>query len=282
MHIVFQQTNAVVALHFSFFFAQLVCMLGMIVMVREGGIMKRTLFLLYGVLSYAVFFVTFLYLIGFLASAVVPKSIDSGAVMPLPEALVVNLCLLALFGLQHTLMARPSFKAQWTKIVPQPIERSTYTLLSSLLLILLYNQWRAIPDPVWQVETPSLRLLLQGLFYAGFLIVLYSSFLIDHFDLFGLRQVFLYWRGKPYAHHPFRTPGLYKWIRHPLYLGWFLAFWSTPHMSWGHLLFASVLSAYILFAIPFEERNLLEFLGDEYRAWRARTPLFLPLPRRRS
>ncbi len=237
--------------------------------------MNRIVALAYGVVSYLVFFVTFLYLVGFLGNVVVPKSIDSGAAGPLGQALLVDTALLLLFGLQHSVMARPRFKAWWTRTVPREIERATYVLASSLVLVLLYAAWQPIPTVVWHVGGAAGALLFGGLF-AGVGLVLYASFLIDHFDLFGLRQVFLHFRQKAYEAKRFATPSLYRFIRHPLYVGWFVTFWATPVMSAGHFLFALVMTGYMLVAIPLEERDLADALGDDYRSWRERTPAFTP------
>ncbi len=239
--------------------------------------MRRAAFA-YGVFCYAVFFVSFLYAIGFIGNLVVPKSIDSGAEGPLGPAIAINALLLGIFAVQHSVMARPGFKQWWTRLVPEPIERSTYTLASALALLLLFWQWRPIPALVWQVEQPLAETLLTAFCFTGFGIVLYATFLIDHFDLFGLRQVFLHLRGEPYQHRPFGTPSLYKRLRHPLYLGWFIAFWATPQMSYGHLLFSLLTSAYIFIAIPLEERDLIRLLGDDYRRYRERIPMFVRLP----
>jgi protein-S-isoprenylcysteine O-methyltransferase Ste14 len=237
--------------------------------------MRRAAALVYGVVCYAVFFATFLYLIGFLGNLVVPKSIDSGSAGSLGTALWVDTALLLLFGLQHSVMARPGFKARWTRIVPKPVERSTYVLASSAALIALYALWQPLPQPVW-TTSGVLATALQVGFLAGFGMVLVTTFLIDHFDLFGLRQVVLYFRGRSYQEKRFVTPLFYRWIRHPLYVGWIAAFWMTPTMSAGHFLFALVMSGYILVAIPMEESDLAHLLGDAYRRWRARTPAFLP------
>lgn len=237
--------------------------------------MRRAAALAFGVVSYAVFFATFLYLVGFVGNLVVPKSIDSGAAGPVGLAVLVNTLLLVVFGLQHSVMARPRFKAWWTRFVPRPIERSVYTLLSSVALIALMALWRPIPQPAWTSDGLLASLLTAGLLF-GVGLVLFSTFLIDHFDLFGLRQTWLYFRGQPYQEKRFATPLLYRWIRHPLYLGWFMTFWITPVMTAGHLLFAFVMTAYVLIAIPMEERDLLRHLGDPYRRWRERTPLFVP------
>ena len=234
----------------------------------------------YGVASYAIFFATFLYLIGFLSNAVVPKSIDTGIVDPVGQALLVNVLLMSIFGVQHSIMARPWFKKAWTEIVPKPIERSTYTLLSSLALILLYWQWRPIDGYLWHFESQFVRGIFWALFLGGFGIVLVSTFMIDHFDLFGLRQVFLNLRKKEYTHHPFMTPGFYKFVRHPLYVGWFIAFWATPDMTISHLVFALGMSGYILAAIPHEERDLTTHFGEKYENYRKETPMLVPKRRR--
>jgi protein-S-isoprenylcysteine O-methyltransferase Ste14 len=238
--------------------------------------MRRTTALAYGSLCYAVFFASFLYLVGFLGNLGVPKSIDSGEPAPLGVALLVDTVLLLLFGVQHSVMARPGFKAWWTRFVPGPVERSTYVLATVVALVAIYAFWQPMPQSVWHVSDPLGRALLTALFLGGVALVLVSTFLIDHFDLFGLRQVWLYFRGRPYAHKAFRTPLFYKWIRHPLYVGWIAAFWVTPSMSAGHFLFALVMTSYILIAIPMEESDLLRHLGEPYRRWRERTPLFVP------
>ena len=230
----------------------------------------------YGVICYATFFVTFLYLIGFVGNFAVPKSIDSGAAGPLGAALLVNAGLLLLFGLQHSVMARPGWKRVFTRLVPRSIERSSYVLASSVALILLMGLWRPIPAKIFEVEGGIARLALTATYLLGYGIALYSTFLIDHFDLFGLRQVFLRAMGRSYSEKRFMTPALYKLIRHPLYVGWIITFWAAPSFSVGHLLFASAMTAYILVAIPLEERDLEAQLGEPYRSWRARTPAFLP------
>ena len=237
--------------------------------------MPRAIALTYGGFCYVAFFLTFLYAIGFLANLVVPKSIDSGVPGPIGQAIVVNLALLSVFALQHSIMARQGFKRVWTRIVPKPVERATYVIASSAAMWLLFGLWQPMPAVVWSFDGLA-GAVLTGLFFLGIATVLYSTFLIDHFDLFGLRQVVLYFQGKPYTEKRFSTPSLYQHVRHPLYVGWFMTFWFTPQMSVGHLLFASVASAYILVAVLFEESDLLELLGEDYRRWREHTPAFIP------
>jgi protein-S-isoprenylcysteine O-methyltransferase Ste14 len=233
----------------------------------------------YGVTCYAIFFVTFLYLIGFVGGFVVPKSLDSGVPGPTGTAWIVNLALLLLFGVQHSVMARPGFKAAIARVVPHSIERSTYVLASSVALILLFWLWQPIPIVLFELEGPA-RAAAVALSFAGYGLVLYSTFLIDHFDLFGLRQVVLRGMGKLYTEKRFATPSLYKYVRHPIYIGWFVAFWATPTFTVGHLLFATAMTAYMLVAVPLEERDLSNALGEPYRSWKARTPAYWPSLRR--
>lgn len=236
---------------------------------------------LFGLAAYLVFAVTVLYGIGFIGNLVVPKAVDDGVSSAPAVAVAVNLALLALFGLQHSVMARPAFKAWWLRLVPEPLERSVYVLLSSACLALLFWQWRPLPGVVWDVASGPLHLGLHGLFWAGWLFVAASSFSIDHFDLFGLRQVTLCLRGQPYTPTPFKQPAVYRLVRHPLMLGFLIGFWATPHMSAGHLLFAASMTAYILVGIRFEESDLLRVHGERYARYRDRVAMLIPLPRRK-
>jgi len=244
--------------------------------------MGRVIAFIYGVVAYAVFLVTFLYAIGFVENIVVPKSVDGVATSGGGAALIINVALLGLFGLQHSVMARPQFKKWWTTVVPPAVERSTFVLLASLLLALMMWQWRPMPSNVWHIEQPAVRAALIALSYGGWLLVLYGTFVIDHFDLFGLRQVYLHLRGIPYTHPPFVERSIYKLIRHPLMLGFIIAFWAAPTMTLGHLLFAAVATGYILVGIQLEERDLLGILGNDYRLYRQRTPMLLPFVGKRS
>jgi protein-S-isoprenylcysteine O-methyltransferase Ste14 len=242
----------------------------------------RLLCFLYGLISYAISLAVFAYLAGFIANVFVPRSIDAagGAAAPLGVALLVNLGLLLLFGVQHSVMARPTFKKFWTRLVPEPIERSTYMLFTNAAMFALFLLWQPIDLTVWNVANPAARTSMWALYIAGWGAVLFATFLLNHFDLFGLRQVWLHLRGRQYTHLTFKTPLLYSWIRHPLYVGWMIVFWATPTMTLGHALFALALTAYMLIAIRFEERNLVEFHGPAYESYRRQTPMLIPRLRR--
>lgn len=236
---------------------------------------KRILIFLYGVVSYAVFFATFLYAIGFIGNLLVPKTIDGAPRLPLWQALAMDAGLLVLFALQHSVMARPAFKRWWTSVIPESAERSTYVLASSLALIALFVFWQPLGGMIWHTENAAAAMTLYTFYGAGWLLILITSFLINHFDLFGLRQVWLQLLGKPYRPLPFVTPVLYRVVRHPLYVGWLLVFWSTPTMSATHLLFAVGTTLYILIAIRWEERDLVD-MHPEYDAYRRSVPMLVP------
>lgn len=240
---------------------------------------KRTAFLVYGLICYAVFFATFLYALGFIGGFVVPTTLDGAATAPLARGILIDAALLGLFAVQHSVMARRWFKERWTRVVPPAIERSTYVLFSSLALILVFWQWRPLGGTVWKVEDPAGRAVLYALFGFGWALVLLTTFLINHFDLFGLRQVWLQFRGKPYTKLQFGTPALYRLVRHPLYVGWLFAFWMTPAMTYAHLLFAIATTAYIMLAIPFEERDLVHEHGTAYEEYRRTVPMLVPFTR---
>lgn len=241
---------------------------------------KRISIFLYGVASYAVFFATFLYALGFIGNFLVPVSLDGPIRMSTGSALLIDLALLGAFAVQHSLMARPFFKRWLTRFIPESAERSTYVLLSSVALIALFVYWQPLGGEVWRVTDPIAQLVLYTLFAFGWVLVLVATFLINHFDLFGLRQVWLQLVGKPYSPLKFGTPGPYKLVRHPLYVGWLFAFWATPTMTGTHLLFACMTTVYILMAIQFEERDLADSLGNDYRRYCDRVPMLIPWPRR--
>lgn len=241
--------------------------------------MSRFLAFLFGLAAYAVFFCTFVYAIGFVTGLLVPKTIDSGPTDSLAIAIVINLLLLSVFAIQHSVMARPQFKRWWTRFVPHSIERSVYVLLASLALVLLFWQWRPIPAVAWEVSDQTAAAALRALSFLGWLLVLLSTFMINHFELFGLQQVVLRLAGRTPAEPVFKTPALYKFVRHPIYLGFIIAFWATPVMSVGHLLFAAVTTAYILVGIFLEERDLTALFGEDYKRYRDRVSMLIPFRR---
>ena len=242
----------------------------------NGGLFIRMIGFLYGLIAYAVFFVTFLYSIGFVEGIIVPTTIDAGIVAPTATAIIVDLALMSLFALQHSVMARKQFKQWWMQFVPASVERTTYVLFASLALALLLWQWRPIPSVVWHVTHPALAVSLTALSLLGWLIVLTSTFLINHFELFGLHQVTNNLSGKPMPAPRFREPIYYRFVRHPIYLGFIIAFWAAPTMTAGHLLFAAVTTAYILVGIQLEERDLIELFGDQYRTYKSRVSMLVP------
>jgi protein-S-isoprenylcysteine O-methyltransferase Ste14 len=238
---------------------------------------RRWLFLVYGIGCHLLFLAIYAWLAAFVGNLLLPRTIDSPTTgEPMAVAIAINVALLLAFGLQHSIMARPAFKQVWTRYIPRPIERSTYVLVSCLMTALLIWQWRPIPTVIWQAESAAAWWLGMSLFAAGWLMVPVVSLMINHFDLFGTRQVWLHWQGRDYTPLPFKTPLAYGWVRHPLYIGWALAFWATPTMTLGHLLFAGVLTAYMGIAAIIEERDLVDLYGHHYENYRRRVPMFLP------
>jgi len=238
--------------------------------------MGRVLTFLYGIICYMIFFIVFLYSIAFVGNLRVPKSIDSGYQDSLTTAIIINVALLSLFAIQHTIMARPQFKKAWTKIIPEPMERSTFVLLASLILALIYWQWQPMTQVIWNVKGSVLGTVLTLIFWAGWLMVLLSTFMINHFDLFGLRQTFMHFDKRTYTNVRFQTTMFYKLVRHPIMTGFIIAFWATPYMTTGHLLFAVVTTAYIFVGIRFEEKDLVDEIGEDYVTYRQKVGALFP------
>jgi protein-S-isoprenylcysteine O-methyltransferase Ste14 len=238
--------------------------------------MKKKLIFLYGILAYFAFSFVFLYAIGFFNNLIVPKSIDTGASSPFWQALWIDAGLICLFAIQHSVMARPGFKRVWTRIVPKAIERSTYVLLASLVFALLYWQWRPLPERIWDIEAAWGQLLMWGLYGLGWAVVIVSTFMISHTHLFGLKQVYDHLRGQKLSSPAFKTTGFYHYIRQPMNLGLLIAFWATPHMTVGHLVFSVAATGYILVALRLEERDLIQVFGDKYRNYQKKVPMLIP------
>jgi len=238
--------------------------------------MKRTLVFLYGIISYVIFFAVFLYAIGFVGGLLVPQTVDTAVEAPLAQAILINTILLGLFAVQHTIMARQSFKHWLTRILPKAAERSTFVLVTSLLLALIFWQWRSVPAIVWDISHPVGVTVMWLLFVMGWVLVLLSTFLTSHADLFGVRQTYYYWLNKEYHPIAFKKSLFYKWVRHPLLLGFIIAFWATPTMTVGHLLFAGLTTGYTLIGIQFEERDLIRIHGDDYKQYKKSTPMLIP------
>ena len=245
-----------------------------------NSLTKRSAYMMYGIFCYMAFFVTFIYLIGFLGNIMVPKSIDGTPKMDIGPALLINFALIMIFAMQHSVMARPGFKEWWTRIVPKPLERATYCLATSVALVMLFAFWQPMGGMVWNATDPVARGILYALFAMGWVIIFAATCMINHFDLFGLRQAWLYFRGREYTPLKLDTPVAYKFVRHPLYIGWFTAIWATPTMSVTHLAFAIMTTVYILIAVQFEERDLILEHGDDYVEYRRTTPAFIPFTKR--
>ena len=239
--------------------------------------MHRFVALAYAAVVYLFFFAVFVYSIGFVGNVFVPKTIDAGGEgAPLGVALLTNLALLSLFAVQHSVMARPAFKRWWTRLVPRPVERATYVLFSSLAMLALFVFWRPMTGVVWELESEAARAVVQGIYFSGWALLLYATFLIDHFDLFGIRQAVQHWKGESHAKQLFVTPGLYRFVRHPIYVAWLVIFWAAPTMTVVHALFTAMTPAYSLLAIPLEERDLVGEFGETYRSYRRSTPALAP------
>ncbi len=244
--------------------------------------MSRTLILVYGLLTYALFFGVFLYAIAFLGNFYLPNSIDAAPTAPFWQALSINLGLLALFAVQHSVMARPAFKRAWTRIVPEPAERSTYVLFSNLAMIAFFVFWEPMGGSIWTVTAEPWRSIINGIYFLGWGVLFYATWLINHFDLFGLRQVWYHFRGQPRPALKFRVPGMHKHVRHPIYVGWLIIFWTTPTMTAAHFLFAVMTTAYIIIAIQFEEKDLVDTFGDDYRRYQKDVGMLVPKARSRT
>lgn len=242
--------------------------------------MARIIAFLYGLIAYVGFLLVLLYAIGFVGNLWVPKTIDSGTAGPFGQSLLINLGLLGVFAIQHSVMARPGFKEWWTKFVPKPVERSTYVLISNVLMVALFYYWQPMPAVVWDAGGAALGTILLVLYFGGWGFLVLSSFMVSHFDLFGMRQVVINLRNQTYEHLPFKIVGTYKLVRHPLMVGWIVAFWATPVMSVGHLAFAITTTVYILIAIKLEERDLVAFFGDKYRDYQKTVPGLIPFTKR--
>ena len=242
----------------------------------------RAAALVYGMVAYAIFFGTLCYAVFFVGDVLVPKTIDSGMPGPFWPSVAVNALLLTLFAVQHSVMARPGFKEMWTKIVPKPIERSTFVYATCAVFFLMFWQWRPMPEVVWQVNEPTARAVIYGLQYSGYLFALLATMMIHHFDLFGVRQVYLFARGSRYTDLGFRTPGFYKFVRHPIMFGFLVGFWASPTMTQGHLMFALVVTGYVLVAVQIEERDLVRYYGSRYENYRRRVSSIIPWPKGRT
>ncbi len=243
--------------------------------------MSRILAFIYGVVCYLIALIAILYSIGFIGNLIVPKTLDSNLDGSLIKGLLIDILLLGLFAIQHSLMARQNFKKWWIKIIPEPIERSTYVLIASLALLLLFWQWNSLGGIIWNIQKPIIYNIIYGIFALGWLIVFLSTFMINHFDLFGLRQVYLYWRGQEYEYLGFRTPGFYKYIRHPIMLGFVIAFWATPLMTVSHIVFAIGTTIYVLVGIKLEEMDMIYIYGNLYQEYRQQVSMLIPVPRRK-
>lgn len=241
--------------------------------------MKRILAFIYGIFCYLISLITLTYSVGFIGNLIVPKTLDLNLDGTLINGILIDISLIALFGIQHSLMARKSFKKWWKKIIPHPIERSTYVLMASLTLLLLFWQWHSLGGIIWKIQIPIASNIIYGIFALGWLIVLISTFMINHFDLFGLRQVYLYLRGQEYEYLGFRTPGFYKYVRHPIMLGFVIVFWATPTMTFSHLIFALGTTIYTLVGIKLEEVDMISIYGDLYQEYRQQVSMLIPIPR---